>query len=96
MSTDGVQTGFELILEELGSVMHDLQREAENLVKQGNFGNCPRFPPRNILHPYPCAHLDCLQGRVLLQDREFLLLQTGGANGRYAVSLHEDDWRLVV
>ena len=50
----------------------------------------------NILHPYPCAHLDRLQGRGLLQDREFLLLQTGGANGRYAVSLHEDDWRLVV
>ena len=38
MSTDGVHTGFELILEELGSVMHDLQREAEHLVKQGNFG----------------------------------------------------------
>ena len=50
----------------------------------------------NVLHPYPGSHLDRFQGRGLLQDREFLLLQTGGTNGRYAVSRHEDDWRLVV
>ena len=50
----------------------------------------------NVVHQYPGTHLTRFQGRGLYQGREFLMLQTGGADGRYAVSLHEDDWLLMV
>ena len=50
----------------------------------------------NVVHKYPGFHLTRFQGRGLYQGREFLLLQTGGADGRYAVSLHEDDWLVTV